>query len=552
MRRRLTTLMCADLVGYSALMGEDEALAVASVQELRNEHLEPVAKTYGGEVLKRMGDGWILSFPGVEAALDCAEEVQSSLAEHEIIKLRIGCHVGEIVEDDADFYGNGVNIAQRIETEAPPGGAMFSEDLFRQLSETRQGELKDAGVFALKNIAQPIRLYQWRPANLTTAPNVGQLPTIGFESFAAAPDTADNAALAQDLHDSIVAHSHRRTGITTVDTDSLESTPTLFLVRGRLRVAGTRGRFMLSLIQRDDMSTLWTGTYESDLSDPFAFADEILPRMESELRMQTIQHDGNRLAHMKDTQLSVSELRARAAGQFFKQTPESWKAGYAALDRAVLLSPNDGMSLAMRAQSRLNLDAMAFKTLSAAESEQMAHELDLAIAEAPSSDFVFWARGAYRLRILNDTVGAAADVARSRELSPNFIGIVDLIAQIALRERRYDDAVAALSVYEQMGTEDPFRVNRLCFTARVYLAAGDFDRANAAARQAADLRPMDRGIQLLKALSAQKAGDQLSLEAARTAAAGLEKTPSVAISKLALPEELDWLNSAVHPDAEPV
>ena len=132
MRRRLTTLMCADLVGYSALMGEDEALAVASVQELRKKHLEPVAKDHGGEVLKRMGDGWILAFPSVEEALDCAEEVQSRLAEHEVIKLRIGCHIGEIVEDEADFYGNGVNIAQRIETEAPPGGACSAKTCFRR------------------------------------------------------------------------------------------------------------------------------------------------------------------------------------------------------------------------------------------------------------------------------------------------------------------------------------------------------------------------------------------------------------------------------------
>ena len=131
MRRRLTIIMCADLVGYSALMGRDEALAVASVQSLRREHFEPVAAAHGGEVLKRMGDGWILAFPGVEAALDCAREVQTGLAEHEVIKLRIGCHIGEIVEDDADFYGAGVNIAQRIETEAPPGGVMVSEDLMR-------------------------------------------------------------------------------------------------------------------------------------------------------------------------------------------------------------------------------------------------------------------------------------------------------------------------------------------------------------------------------------------------------------------------------------
>ncbi|MBO9475060.1 hypothetical protein J7413_16050 [Shimia sp. R10_1] len=552
MRRRLTTLMCADLVGYSTLMGEDEALAVASVQELRNEHLEPVAKTYGGEVLKRMGDGWILSFPGVEAALDCAEEVQSSLAEHKVIKLRIGCHVGEIVEDEADFYGNGVNITQRIETEAPPGGAMFSEDLFRQLSENRQQELSDVGVFNLKNIATPMRLYQWRPANLTTAPNKGSLPSIGFEDFVAAPATPDSSALAQDLHDGMVQMSMKRTGITTVDAASVEGTPTLFLTHGRLRVSGTRARFTVSLILRRDMTTLWTQSYDGDVVDPFAFVDEILPVVSSDLRLQTIQYDGNRLAHLKNSQLSVSELRARAAGLFFKQTVQSWEEGYAALDRAVQLSPTDGMSLAMRAQSRLNLSTIKYETLSAAALAQIGRDLDLAVAESPNSDFVFWARGAYRLRVLQDFQGAAADIEHSRQINPTFLGFVDLITQLALLQGQPQKAIEALSTYSQMTSNDPFRVTRLSFTARVYLAAGDYAMARMTAREAADLRPMDRGLQLLKALTSQKAGDQQGLQEARAAAAALPKEPSIAINQLTLPEDMGWINDALHPQADPV
>ncbi|WP_270730954.1 adenylate/guanylate cyclase domain-containing protein [Shimia sp. Alg240-R146] len=552
MRRRLTTLMCADLVGYSALMGENEALAVASVQELRKKHLEPVAATHGGEVLKRMGDGWILSFPGVEAALDCAEEVQSSLAEHEVIKLRIGCHIGEIVEDEADFYGNGVNIAQRIETEAPPGGAMFSEDLFRQLSESRQKELNDVGVFNLKNIAKPIRLYQWRPANLTTAPNAGDLPSVGFESFAAAPDTPEIAAIAQDLHDGLVHLSFKRTGVTTVDADSLETTPPIYLIRGRLRVSGARARFSLSLILREDMSTLWTGTYEGDPTDPFAFVDTLMPRMEGDVRIQTISRDGDRMAHLSINQLSVSELRARAASKFFKQSIASWEEGFEALDRAVLLSPGDGMSLAMRAQSQLNLWSVKFAEGDPQALAEMAAELDLAVEECPTSDFVFWARGAYRLKVQRDLAGTASDIARSREINPNFIGVVDLIAQKAFLEGNYEAAADALSVYEEMGSADPFRVNRLCFNARVFLGAGQFDKAHDEACQAADLRPTDRGLQLLKALACEKAQDLAGLDAARKAAASLPKVPSVSINRLALPDDLEWLNAALHPEAEPV
>lgn len=551
MRRRLTTLMCADVVGYSALMGRDEALAVASVQELRHTFLEPVAAAHGGEVLKRMGDGWILAFPKVEDALDCAEEVQASLAEHDVIKLRIGCHIGEIVEDDTDFYGNGVNIAQRIETEAPPGGAMFSEDLFRALSESRQKELSDAGMFNLKNIATPIRLYQWRPANLTTAPTRGALPSIAFEKFAAAPSTDDIVALADDLHDGMVEHSLRRTGITTVDGADDAFSQTVFLVRGRLRVSGNRARFALSLLMREDMSTLWSESYEGDTTDPFAFVDKILEQAEGDLRLQTIQHDGQRLSHLSNNQLSVSELRARAANQFFKQTFEGFQNGLDALDRAVALSPRDGMSLAMRSQSRINIWGLQFEEIDPSVVRSAGEDLNIAVAEAPNSDFVFWARGAYRLRMQRDVEGAKRDAARSRQISPHFLGIVELIAHIALFEGRYDDAITALSTYLKSASSDPFKISRLCFLARIYLAAGRFEDALQPAREAADLRPTDRGMHLLKALVCAKAGDLGGLRDARAAAAALPKTASVSLGYMALPDGMEWINDATHPQADP-
>lgn len=552
MNRRLTILMCADLVGYSALMGKDEALAVKSVRDLKKKHLEPVAANHGGEVLKRMGDGWILSFPGVEAALNCAEEVQTDLAGHDVIKLRIGCHIGEIVEDEDDFYGNGVNIAQRIETEAPPGGLMFSEDLFRQLSDVRRGELADAGVFKLKNIATPMRLYQWRPANLTTAPTAGVLPSIAIEAITFAPDDVDTAAMAEDLHDGLIQQSMKRTGITTVDAATDAATPTVFLLRGRLRMARDRGRFTLTLLLREDMSTIWTGTYEGDTSDVFAFSDDILLRAEADVRLQTIAHDGDRLAHLSDDALSVSELRARAANLFFKQNLEDWKKGYAALERAVALSPKDAMSLAMRAQNRLNQWCVEYAPDDPELTAWIGRDLDSAVADAPKSDFVFWARGAFRLRMQGDIVAARYDMAHSLELNPNFIGIADLNSQIALLEHRFEDAVDSLSAYTRLGSDDPFKLTRLGFAARVHLCSGDYEAAVREATEAAYLAPNDRGLQLLRALVCDKAGDKAGLEAARTAAQALDKAPSIYIPRIPVPDEFNWINEALHPEAEVV
>ena len=113
---RLAALMVVDVVDYTRLMDRDEAAAINAIRELKSKHLEPKAVEKGGEILKRMGDGWIIAFSSVPATVGCATQVQTTLAGHPVIKLRIGAHIGEIIEDETDFYGAGVNLASRLQT----------------------------------------------------------------------------------------------------------------------------------------------------------------------------------------------------------------------------------------------------------------------------------------------------------------------------------------------------------------------------------------------------------------------------------------------------
>lgn len=151
--------MIADMVDYSRLMERDQSAAIGAIRDLKRTHFEPEVIANNGEVLKRMGDGWVLAFSSVSAAVNCAMTVQKKLADHKTIKLRLGAHIGEITEDEDDFYGPGVNLAQRIQTEAPPGGLMISQDLYRQLPGETAADFKDAGSFKLKNIALPVNLF---------------------------------------------------------------------------------------------------------------------------------------------------------------------------------------------------------------------------------------------------------------------------------------------------------------------------------------------------------------------------------------------------------
>ena len=113
MKRRLAVILMADMVDYTSAMESDQAGTVGLIRELREKWLEPEAVKRGGDVLKRLGDGWIFAFPSVTDAVETAQLVQSTLANHEEIQLRIAAHLGEIVEDEADMYGTGINITAR-------------------------------------------------------------------------------------------------------------------------------------------------------------------------------------------------------------------------------------------------------------------------------------------------------------------------------------------------------------------------------------------------------------------------------------------------------
>ena len=233
--------MFADIVGYSAMMEADQEGAVAHVRALRNTHLEPFVQQHEGRVLKRLGDGWILSFASLSACLDCAIEIQTQVSHVDGVQLRIGCHFGDIVEDEEDVYGSGVNIAQRIQAEAPPGGVMISEDMMRQLSGHRADAMKEAGIFRLKNIAQPVRLYQWRIAQ-TADQAVDDMTSIAIATMEYAPIDPETAALAEDLRDQLFNRMSRRVGVVVYDATHDSGKSATYDLRSRLRVSGGRGR----------------------------------------------------------------------------------------------------------------------------------------------------------------------------------------------------------------------------------------------------------------------------------------------------------------------
>jgi adenylate cyclase len=193
--RRLAAILAADIVGYSRLMGLDEAGTVEALREHRAA-ADPIIAEHGGRIVKTTGDGVLIEFGSVVGAVECALSLQRLAAERNAgppaerrMEWRIGIHIGDVLIEGDDILGDGVNIAARLESIAEPGGICLSDDAFRQVRGKVEAEFADLGEQSLKNIARPLRVYRVRPASASeprVAPAAG-LPLPDKPSIAVLP-----------------------------------------------------------------------------------------------------------------------------------------------------------------------------------------------------------------------------------------------------------------------------------------------------------------------------------------------------------------------------
>jgi class 3 adenylate cyclase len=171
-QRRLAAILAADVAGYSRLMGSDEEGTLAAVKKYRRELIDPKLSEHRGRIVKTTGDGALVEFASAVDAIRCAIEIQRSMAERNKdvpeerrIEFRIGINVGDIISDNGDIYGDGVNIAARLESLAQPGAICLSDNAYRQIIGKLSLDVSDMGEQQLKNIAQPVRVYGLMPDN---------------------------------------------------------------------------------------------------------------------------------------------------------------------------------------------------------------------------------------------------------------------------------------------------------------------------------------------------------------------------------------------------
>lgn len=539
MKSRLAVIMVADVVGYSRMMAEDEEASIVAVRDLNETYVRPHSTNHGGEILKRMGDGWIIAFGSVHADIACALELLQTLSGNENLKIRIGAHIGEIVEDDEDFYGAGVNLASRLQGQAPPGGMMVSQDLFRQLTGQLAAQFEDAGSFDLKNIPYPVQGYQWRPAQKKKSNAAkGEVPTVLVEKFDFAPATDDIRSHAEELREQILMNLSRRTGIKTIESAG-DGVKTVYRIRGRLRVSGAKARMNMSMVLCESGETLFSRNYDGDITDIFEFGDKISAKINADLRIQINAYDANRLEALSDDELSISELRSRAARNYYAATFESWERARQQMERAIELTPDDPMAMGMLAIGEIYVTAAQQKEMDPEKARFLEEGLNLAIKQAPKVDFLYTTRANFNSIIKKDAAASIRDAEQAIKLNPTYLlGYGALAFGLTLSEE-LPKAIEMLEYSMTLSEDDPLEAERTFPLAVLYFLTGQFEKAKVVLERLLHTDGTDRILHKLMSMCLRELGDTSGAAKCDAEFSRLSSKPSISSTRFPLPAKYD-------------
>jgi len=379
--RRLAAILAADVVGYSRLMGEDEAGTHARLKALRHDLIDPKIATHRGRIVKRTGDGALVEFASVLDAVACAVEVQRALADYnqavpaaQRLEFRVGINLGDIIVDEGDIFGDGVNVAVRLEGLAAPGGVCVADSVYQLIRNRLELAFEDLGPQQVKNIAEPIRVWRWmsddvgggatRTATETVSPALPDQPSIAvlpFDNLSQDPDqdyfsdglTEDLITDLSQLSGLFVAARHavfQYKGRTSPPRQVARDLGVGYVLEGSVRRAANRVRINAQLIDAASGFHLWAQRFDRDLEDIFALQDEIAHTIVAALEIQLTPHERQSIARRYTNNLEAYDLYLRARDHQLRRTREGAARARETLEQVIALDPHFAAAYALDAE----------------------------------------------------------------------------------------------------------------------------------------------------------------------------------------------------------
>jgi TolB-like protein/class 3 adenylate cyclase/Flp pilus assembly protein TadD len=536
MERRLTAIFALDMVGYSRLMELDEADTLTRQESVRAQLIDPTISRHHGRLVKSTGDGLLVEFASAVDAVECAAEIQREMAERETdvpkerrIEFRIGINVGDIVARDGDIYGDGVNVAARIESLADPGGILISDSAYDQVQNKVKLGFEDIGSHAVKNLERPVHVYRvlLDPTAASTPPgragrryrrlglavllavaaligawqilfrptSVEAVPSIAVLPFADMSPDGDQEYFSDGISEELLnllgkipelrvaarTSSFSFKGQNLEISEIAERLNVAYVLEGSVRKADDEVRITVQLIRADDGYHVWSDTWNRTLDDIFTIQDEIAAAVVDELKLTLL--GGPPEAESTDAEAFTLFLQARYLAA--QGTAEDYERAIELYHQVLAIAPDYARAWRGLAVTYLNQGNKGLRTR--AESRVLAREaLDEALAIDPDYSKAHSLLGMFSLALDGDLEAAASHFKHALSTDPTDLSLLSNSSSLLLRLGRLDETIAVREYDVSRDPLDPVGYNNLAWA---YLMAGQPDGAISCVQTLATLAP---------------------------------------------------------------
>jgi adenylate cyclase len=519
--RRLAAVLAADVAGYSRLMGRDEERTHEQLRTFRKTLVDPEIAAHRGRIVKNTGDGMLVEFASAVDAARCAVEIQRAIAKANAdvspelrIEFRIGIHVGDIIIDDDDIFGDGVNIAARLEGIAEPGGVCISDDAYRQIRGKIDIAFEDMGKQALKNIAEPMPAWKMRLAG-EAAPAVGSVSStkiqdlslpdkpsivvLPFDNMSAEPGQdyladgiveAITAALSCIRSFFVIARSSAFTykGRTTNARDVGKELGVAYLLEGSVQKAGNRLRIIVQLIETEGGAHVWSSRFDGAIDDFFDLEDRITEQVAGALQPSIRIAEIERSRRKRPQDLGSYDFTMRALPHVWALEKEESTKALELLEKALAIDPEYPLALSLAGWCHAQRSVYNWAD-DIAGSQATARSLAERAAEMSGDDPVILAvLGAVHTFVHNHGT-ARVLLERAVALDPNAAWAWSRLGWLEAYADRPQKAIGNFQRALRLSPIDPMNFNNYVGMGSAHEVAQEYDEAAAFYRRALEERP---------------------------------------------------------------
>jgi adenylate cyclase len=510
--RRLAAILAADVVGYSALMQRAEEATYAEFERLKRELIEPGLSRHEGRLIKTTGDGALAEFASPLAAIRCAVEIQDHLSSgSSALTLRVGLNLGDvIVGQDGDLYGDGINIAVRLEGIADPGGILISEKVYSEVQGKLDVGFEERGEQQLKNIDKPVRAYAVcagahrapteRPSSAPPLPDRPSIAVLQFENMSGDPE---QEYFADGMVEEITTALSRFKWLFVIDRNSSftfkgravdikevgRKLGVRYVLEGSVRKASGKVRIAGQLIDAVTGAHIWADRFERDLIDIFALQDEITVAIVLAIQPKLLQTEIAAATRSRPENLTAYDFYLRAVQQYYSSTCEGYAEAIGLAHRALELDPRFGLAAALAGNCHMLNVVLGYAIDPQVERNEAVRLLHLALSVDDGDPDTLARASAISSFLIGDSESAIEMADRAVALNPNSFTAWHARGMVYRNAGQPEEAVRSFERAIRMSPLDPTLHRALVGMGWALIELGRFDEAIVAGKKAQRQNP---------------------------------------------------------------